>query len=59
MRGGVWCAQELLRGVFRHSVVAATIAHDGDDLGHTHQSAECLRQNIRAAPRVATVEPSG
>ena len=34
--------QELLRGVFRHTVVATTVAHDGDDLGHTHESAQCL-----------------
>ena len=34
--------QELLRGVFRHTVVAAAVAHNGDDLRHTHQSAECF-----------------
>ena len=34
--------QELLRGMFRHTVVATAVANNGDDLGHTHQSAECL-----------------
>ena len=34
--------KKLLRSMFRHSVVSATITDNGDNLGHTHQSAECF-----------------